>query len=77
MSKEKTEVKRQTYSFEVIQYSDGTARLDRKNTGFSILELLGISALVQHDMAVLIGEAMGTKIKEVTRTSEDSPIIHK
>lgn len=35
-----------TYTIKVIEYEDGTRMLQRENTGFNILELLGIGNLL-------------------------------
>lgn len=48
--KEKTIKSEKTHTFKVIEYSDGSVRMQRENDGFTALELLGYTAHIQLDI---------------------------
>lgn len=66
----------QKYTFDLIHNTDGSSEMRRSNKGFSVIEIIGITALVQNDMMKLLRENV-KPIDKITRTSTDSPIIHK
>lgn len=67
--------KRQVYSFEMLHYEDGTTTMRRHNEGFSVIEMMGIAALLQSDLHDLFKENM--RADKIERTSTDSPLHRK
>ena len=65
------------YSFEAIEYTDGSIVMNRENKGFSILELLGTFELVKSDILKLLEEAQRQNIDEMNINSSGVPVIHK
>ena len=54
--KEKTIVSQKTHTFKVIEYSDGSVRMQRENDGFTAIELLGYTAHIQLDIQKRLAE---------------------
>ncbi len=68
-------IKRKLYSVIVLYYSDGTAKMLRRNRGFSCVELLGILSLVKNNVLGLFNQAW-KETEEVDVKSSDSPLLH-
>lgn len=69
---------KRTYKIEVIHYADGTGKWNRSNTGFSVMELMGILSLVQSDLQKLYTEAVKPKLPtNISRKATNAPLIHK
>jgi len=54
--KEKTIKSEKIHTFKVIEYSDGSVRMQRENDGFTALELLGYTAHIQLDIQKRLAE---------------------
>jgi len=67
---------RQTYKFEVIHYTDGTSKMTRQNTGFSLVEMFGILSIIKANLTTIFDSAFkkpdNTEVK-----SSNSLLIHK
>lgn len=46
----KTIIRKQIYSVEIVEYSDGSCAMNRTNDGFNTIELIGILELTQSDI---------------------------
>ena len=46
----KTVTKRKIYTVEVLEFSDGSSKMNRTNNGFNINELMGLSSLISYEM---------------------------
>lgn len=66
----------QKYEFEIVHYKDGSSAMRRQNTGFSAIEMLGITAMLQHDLMVVLRSGI-RPVDDVKINSTDSPFIHK
>lgn len=66
----------QKFFFEVIHYEDGSSEMIRDNNGFSVIEMIGITTIIQNDLMTVFKGAFKLP-KKVTRTSTNSPLIHK
>lgn len=76
MSKERKVKSVQKYTFEIIHYEDGYSVMNRTNEGFSVIEMIGISEIIKHNlMGVLKGAVKDTNEKNIK--SSGSPVIHK
>ena len=73
---EKKEVSKKIYTFEIIDYDDGSSAMNRYNDGFSVIEIMGITSLVNGDMRQLIKDNFIVP-KEVNRVSKNSKFIDK
>ena len=73
---EKKEVSKKIYTFEIVHYDDNSVVMNRFNDGFSVLEIMGITSLVNADMRELIKENL-TVPKKVNRVSKNSKFIYK
>lgn len=72
----KTVVKRKTYRIEVEYYEDGSSMMTRENQGFSVLEMLGITAMLQQHLHQIMRD-FAPNVDNLAIRSFDSPIIHK
>jgi hypothetical protein len=78
MSEEKKIKSKQTYTIETIHYEDGTALMKRVNDGYSVIEMIGLTTIIQNDLLDLYKKSFSKRLtKEVVRSSTNSPIIHK
>jgi len=73
----KTVVARKAHTFEIINYSDGTATWKRRNDGFSVTELVGIATIIQQDMLELLRGALKQSLPVADRKAKNAPLIHK
>ena len=73
---EKKEVSKKIYTFEIVHYDDGSSVMNRFNDGFSVMEILGITSLVNGDMRQLIKDNFIVP-KKVNRVSKNSKFIDK
>jgi hypothetical protein len=69
-------VKRKTYCIEVEYFEDGSSMMTRENQGFSVLEMLGITAMLQQQLNGIM-QAYAPNVDDVLITSTGSPITHK
>ena len=80
MSKAKKEVRKvksvQKYTFEIIHYEDGFSVMNRTNDGFSVIEMLGISSIINNNL-MQVFESAFKPTDEVNRNSNNSPLIHQ
>jgi hypothetical protein len=72
----KTVVKRKTYRIEVEYFEDGSSMMTRENQGFSVLEMLGITAMLQQHLNGIM-QQFAPDVDDVEVTSTGSPITHK
>ena len=63
------------YTFELINYNDGTCDMNRENNGFSMIELLGILTLVKDHLLNLITSNL-KPVDEINLKSSNCPLIH-
>lgn len=68
-------IKKQTYKIEVTTYSDGHSVMKRGNTGFSVVEMLGLLSMVKSDLLECFKDGLKTPDK-IIRKSKNSPILH-
>lgn len=73
-TKQKKQISKQSYSIEIIHYDDGSSVMNRCNDGFSIIEIIGLTALVSSDMQSLIKENFKTP-DEINRVSKRAKFI--
>lgn len=66
----------QRYTFEIIHYDDGTSTMNRENDGFSVLEMFGITQMLNNDLIGCFKDNF-KPVDEINRTSKNSPFIHK
>ncbi len=66
---------KKSWTIEVIEYEDGSIDMNRNNEGFSVMELLGITSMVQNHLSQLM-DSMRTKPDNLNVSSTNSPIIH-
>jgi hypothetical protein len=69
-------VKRKTYRIEVEYYEDGSSMMTRENQGFSVLEMLGITAMLQQHLHQIMRD-FAPNVDNLAIRSFDSPITHK
>jgi hypothetical protein len=69
-------VKRKTYRIEVEYYEDGSSMMTRENQGFSVLEMLGITAMLQQHLSGIMKQ-FSPDVYDVQVKSTGSPITHK
>ncbi len=64
-------VQKKFWTFELIEYNDGTTTMTRTNKGFNIFEMLGLAELAQIELiAQLKGELPPAKI--IRKVIEDA-----
>ena len=66
----------QRYTFEVIRYEDGGAVMSRHNDGFSVMELLGMTSVINNHIHDVFKDALGP-VDKVNISSVNSPLIHE
>lgn len=77
IKKESRKVKSiQKYTFEITHYEDGQSTIKRMNQGFSVVELIGITAMVNRDLIDLFKDVVKPANK-IIRKSRNSPLIHR
>jgi len=67
---------KKTYKVEVIHYTDGTSKMTRQNTGFSVVELFGILSVVKANLMTIFDSAFKPPV-DTKVSSSNSPLIHK
>jgi hypothetical protein len=72
----KTVVKRKTYRIEVEYFEDGSSMMTRENQGFSVLEMLGITAMLQQHLNGIMKQ-FSPDVDDLEVKSSGSPITHK
>ena len=76
MNMEKKIISHKKYTIEVISYEDGTTTMNRTNDGFSIVELLGITTMVQQHMLKVMEEHKNPNPDKINIQSKNSPLCH-
>ena len=66
---------KKTWTVEVTEYKDGTMNMSRSNDGFSVMELLGVTTMVQNHLLGLM-ESIKDKPDSVNVSSTNSPVFH-
>jgi hypothetical protein len=69
-------VKCKTYRIEVEYFEDGSSMMTRENQGFSVLEMLGITAMLQQHLNGIMKQ-FAPDVDDVEVKSTGSPITHK
>lgn len=75
---EKTVESKKTFTFEIVHYTDGSSTMNRENNGFSVVEILGITELVQQELMDVYRKGVQKMLpSEINRKPTNSPMIHK
>lgn len=75
-TKKRKVIKKQSYTIEIIHYEDGSSVMNRANDGFSVIELLGITSLVNSDMCNLVENGLKPNLPtEINRTAKNVKFI--
>ena len=78
MSTKKVIEKKQSYLMETIHYTDGSSVMNRLNKGYSVVELLGLTTIIQADLLDVYKQHITQTLpKQINRKSSNSPMIHK
>ena len=70
---EKKLIRKKTYTITWEIYDDFSTSLFRENDGFSVIELMGISSMINSDMSKLMAESM--KIDKIERKATNAKLI--
>ena len=64
-------IKKKKWTFEVIQYSDGSTKIHRINDGFNLYELMGIVEFTKQELFETMKGSIQPDIVERTHIKQD------